>query len=79
MDENTTVLLRAMRICFFIELILVSLPLSFALSPYNSQAVVDLGYAKYQGSYNTTSNVTSMLGMRYARAPLGALYLVLFL
>ncbi|KAL0065718.1 hypothetical protein AAF712_007201 [Marasmius tenuissimus] len=34
---------------------------------------VDLGYAKYQGVYNETTNATSFLGIRYATAPLGDL------
>ncbi|KAJ7056825.1 Alpha/Beta hydrolase protein [Mycena amicta] len=33
--------------------------------------IVDLGYAKYQGS--TTANITSFLGIRYAQVPLGDL------
>ncbi|KAF9255241.1 alpha/beta-hydrolase [Marasmius fiardii PR-910] len=35
--------------------------------------VVDLGYAKYQGTFNGTTNVTSFLGMRFAAAPVGEL------
>ncbi|KAF7346432.1 Carboxylic ester hydrolase [Mycena sanguinolenta] len=31
--------------------------------------VVDLGYAQYQGVSNSTLNITSFLGMRYAAAP----------
>ncbi|KAL0945391.1 hypothetical protein HGRIS_000885 [Hohenbuehelia grisea] len=35
--------------------------------------IVDLGYAKYQGFFNQTSNVTTFLGVRYAEAPTGDL------
>lgn len=35
--------------------------------------VVDLGYAKYQGSLNSTTENTAFLGMRYAAPPTGAL------
>jgi len=33
--------------------------------------VVDLGYAQYQGVFDTNLNVTSFLGIRYASAPTG--------
>ncbi|KAG1895878.1 Alpha/Beta hydrolase protein [Suillus fuscotomentosus] len=32
--------------------------------------IVDLGYAQYQGSVDTTTNTTSFLGIRYAAPPL---------
>ncbi|KAJ7775486.1 Alpha/Beta hydrolase protein [Mycena metata] len=32
--------------------------------------IVDLGYSQYQGSVNTTSNITTFLGIRYAAAPI---------
>ncbi|KAG7095877.1 hypothetical protein E1B28_006567 [Marasmius oreades] len=35
--------------------------------------VIDLGYAKYQGAFNGSTNVTSFLGMRFAAAPIGEL------
>jgi len=43
--------------------------------PLNSFAapVVDLGYSQYQGSTDTTSNITSFLALRYAAPPLGNL------
>ncbi|KAK1229851.1 hypothetical protein PQX77_007069 [Marasmius sp. AFHP31] len=34
---------------------------------------VDLGYAKYQGAFTDTTNVTSFLGIRYAAPPVGDL------
>ena len=33
--------------------------------------IVDLGYAKYQGTFNSTSGVSTFLGIRYASAPTG--------
>ncbi|KAG7095881.1 hypothetical protein E1B28_006570 [Marasmius oreades] len=45
-----------------------------AAQPVDSAApVIDLGYAKYQGIFNETTNVTSFLGMRYAAPPVGEL------
>ncbi|KAJ7645150.1 Alpha/Beta hydrolase protein [Mycena polygramma] len=35
--------------------------------------IVDLGYSQYQGSVDTSSNITSFLGIRYAAAPVGDL------
>jgi hypothetical protein len=34
--------------------------------------VIDLGYSKYQGFYNSTRDVTSYYGVRYAAPPTGA-------
>ncbi|KAJ7051999.1 Alpha/Beta hydrolase protein [Mycena amicta] len=33
--------------------------------------IVDLGYARYQGSVDTSTNITSFLGLRYAASPGG--------
>ena len=33
--------------------------------------IVDLGYAQYQGTFNSTSNTTNFLGIRYAAPPVG--------
>jgi hypothetical protein len=38
-----------------------------------SAAVVDLGYAQYQGIHLAESGVNEFLGMRYARPPTGDL------
>ncbi|KAJ6480718.1 Alpha/Beta hydrolase protein [Mycena vitilis] len=35
--------------------------------------IIDLVYAQYQGEVNTTTNVTTFLGIRYAAPPLGEL------
>ncbi|KAJ7314680.1 Alpha/Beta hydrolase protein [Mycena albidolilacea] len=35
--------------------------------------VIDLGYAQYQGTVNTTTNITTFLGIRYAAPPVGNL------
>ncbi|TDL29079.1 alpha/beta-hydrolase [Rickenella mellea] len=38
-----------------------------------SSPVVNLGYAQYQGALNTTTNVTTFMGIRYASPPTGTL------
>ncbi|KAG1759067.1 Alpha/Beta hydrolase protein [Suillus occidentalis] len=38
-----------------------------------STSIVDLGYAQYQGSVDTATNITSFLGIRYAAPPIGDL------
>ncbi|KAK1221636.1 hypothetical protein PQX77_015551 [Marasmius sp. AFHP31] len=35
--------------------------------------IADLGYARYQGAFNETTNVTTFFGIRYAAAPIGDL------
>lgn len=37
----------------------------------DSPPVVDLGYATYQGVFNSTANITNFLGIRYAAPPIG--------
>ncbi|KII87402.1 hypothetical protein PLICRDRAFT_177155 [Plicaturopsis crispa FD-325 SS-3] len=39
----------------------------------NTGPIVDLGYARYQGTVNSTTNITSFLGVRYAAPPTGSL------
>jgi hypothetical protein len=39
--------------------------------PTQDSAVVDLGYASYQGVYNESDSVTTFLGIRYAAPPIG--------
>lgn len=36
-----------------------------------SSPIVNLGYATYQGTFNSTSNTTDFLGIRYAAPPIG--------
>ncbi|KAJ7117209.1 Alpha/Beta hydrolase protein [Mycena crocata] len=49
--------------------LLVSVPLiTTAAGP-----VVDLGYARYQGAVNASTNVTTFVGIRYAAAPIDKL------
>ena len=36
-----------------------------------STAVVDLGYAQYQGTYDPDTNISYFFGVRYAQAPTG--------
>jgi hypothetical protein len=43
-----------------------------------SAPIVNLGYAQYQGSIDTTTNTTSFLGIRYAAPPVGAFSSVCF-
>ncbi|CCM06693.1 uncharacterized protein FIBRA_08980 [Fibroporia radiculosa] len=38
-----------------------------------SPPTVDLGYAQYQGAVDSTTNITSFLGIRYASPPVGNL------
>lgn len=37
----------------------------------NASTIVDLGYARYEGTFNSTSNMTSYLAVRYADPPTG--------
>ncbi|KAL0571252.1 DNA-directed DNA polymerase gamma mip1, partial [Marasmius crinis-equi] len=39
----------------------------------NESPVVDLGYAQYQGVYDSSTNVTDYRGVRYAAPPTGDL------
>ncbi|KAJ3995089.1 Alpha/Beta hydrolase protein [Lentinula boryana] len=39
----------------------------------NSVPVIDLGYAQYQGAFDSTNNLTNYLGIRYAAPPIGDL------
>ncbi|KAL0957513.1 hypothetical protein HGRIS_001306 [Hohenbuehelia grisea] len=43
-----------------------------AQSPLVHTPIVDLGYARYQGFYNTTSKVSQFRGIRYAAPPTGS-------
>lgn len=36
-----------------------------------SSPIVDLGYAKYQGTFDATNNQTNFLSIRYAAPPVG--------
>ncbi|KAJ3990189.1 alpha/beta-hydrolase [Lentinula detonsa] len=39
----------------------------------NGAPVIDLGYAQYQGAFDSTNNLTNYLGIRYAEPPIGDL------
>ncbi|KAE9408455.1 alpha/beta-hydrolase [Gymnopus androsaceus JB14] len=39
----------------------------------NDVPIIDLGYAQYQGVFDSVNNVTNYLGMRYAAPPIGDL------
>ena len=49
----------------------LAIPLSSSLAEAVSPPIVDLGYATYQGVFNSTSNTTNFLGIRYAAPPVG--------
>ncbi|CAK5266644.1 unnamed protein product [Mycena citricolor] len=49
------------------------LSLAVVASAQVQSPIFDLGYAKYQGAVNTTTNVTSLIGIRYAAPPVGDL------
>ncbi|KAJ3934689.1 MAG: Alpha/Beta hydrolase protein [Lentinula lateritia] len=56
--------------------LLLSVPVTFArVHPRasNGVPVIDLGYAKYQGVFDSANNVTNYLGIRYAAPPTGDL------
>ena len=53
---------------------LLTAVLAFAkliIAANDSAPIVDLGYAQYQGLYNSSANVSYFLGVRYAQAPTG--------
>ncbi|KAL0578556.1 hypothetical protein V5O48_003457 [Marasmius crinis-equi] len=58
---------------FHASLALVLVFRVFQPAQAQESAVVDLGYAQYQGVFDGTTNVTSFLGIRYAAAPVGDL------
>ncbi|KAG6872737.1 hypothetical protein C0995_007059 [Termitomyces sp. Mi166 len=53
--------------------ILTLLNWNVAANPVTSVPVVDLGYAKYAGSFNATRGTTQFLGVRYAAPPTSTL------
>lgn len=42
-----------------------------AVTAQSSTPIVDLGYAKYQGTFDATNNQTNFLSIRYAAPPVG--------
>ncbi|KAJ3905867.1 Alpha/Beta hydrolase protein [Lentinula edodes] len=60
----------------FTSFLLLSFTVTFARvhsRASNGVPVIDLGYAKYQGVFDSTNNVTNYLGIRYAAPPTGDL------
>jgi carboxylesterase type B len=53
--------------------VLLALEASSSPAATVSAPIVNLGYAQYQGSIDTTTNTTSFLGIRYAAPPVGDL------
>ena len=49
--------------------------LEFGRRSTSAESVVDLGYAKYAGVVNETSQNTYFLGIRYAAPPTGKIYI----
>jgi carboxylesterase type B len=58
-----------------LSLVLLAATKSVLSSPLEtrSTSIVDVGNAKYQGTLNSTTDVTNFLGIRYAAAPTGKL------
>ncbi|KAJ7080447.1 Alpha/Beta hydrolase protein [Mycena epipterygia] len=56
--------------CVFGAIFVASLFLS---AESGATPTIDLGYAKYQGSVDTSTNITTFLGIRYAASPTGDL------
>ena len=48
-----------------LPLLIISL-FGLAAASTDSTSIVDLGYAKYQGTFNATTNQTQFLSIRYA-------------
>ncbi|KAJ7149765.1 alpha beta-hydrolase [Mycena crocata] len=44
-----------------------------AVASTTASPIIDLGYTRYQGIVNTTTNLTTFLGIRYAAPPVGEL------
>lgn len=57
-----------MRILIFSLLALVKF---IAAAASNSTPVVDIGYAQYQGLYDSSTNTSTFFGIRYAQPPIG--------
>lgn len=57
-----------MRASFFTAVLASAGPV---IAANDSAPIVDLGYAQYQGLYNSSANVSYFLGVRYAEAPTG--------
>ncbi|EIW83561.1 alpha beta-hydrolase [Coniophora puteana RWD-64-598 SS2] len=63
-----------LNVSAFLALAVYSTGSSAGPTPFDaSSPVVDLGYAQYQGIYNTTSNTTNFLSVRYGAPPVGDL------
>jgi hypothetical protein len=54
-------------------LLALILQVGAAVSPTSAPPIVDLGYAQYQGTFNSTAGTTEFRSIRYAAPPVGAL------
>ncbi|KAK7461934.1 hypothetical protein VKT23_008365 [Stygiomarasmius scandens] len=55
----------------FLTVVLLAIVSVFGSNAQTSPLIVDLGYASYQGSFDSSTNVTNFFGVRYATPPLG--------
>ncbi|KAJ7769912.1 Alpha/Beta hydrolase protein [Mycena metata] len=64
-------MLSQKQVVLWVSLLALLVSILVLLVPSKSSPlIVDLGYAKYQGFVDTTTNVTTFLGIRYAAAPI---------
>jgi len=68
-----TLLARIFNLCEMRRLFLSSLLATVAICAARQNALVDLGYARYQGSINNQTGNIEFLGIRYAAPPTGKL------
>ncbi|KAJ5127241.1 hypothetical protein N7448_008020 [Penicillium atrosanguineum] len=59
--------------CILLLLAVAIAPASLASPTHTASPVVDLGYARYQGSHNSTYDIDVFRGIRYAAPPVGNL------
>lgn len=61
------------KLVLYCFVLLVYSSASSASNDGAARPIIDLGYARYQGVYNATTDVTHFFGVRYAQSPSGAL------
>jgi hypothetical protein len=61
-----------MKSSFLLAGLFTLLPIASTFAASNATTpIVNLGYATYQGTFNTVLNQSQFLGIRYASPPLG--------